>query len=190
MADHLQLDGTALRTLAHPLRSRLLSELRTHGAATATDLARRLDTNTGATSYHLRKLAEVDLVVETGEGTGKQRYWAAAQTSHGWHDSDFTDDPDSAAAAGWLRQHYWGMFNEKMAHWEQERPRWPAEWGDAAHFSDLLVTMDVGQLNDLMGELEEVVARHRQRAIDSPAPGARQVIVLLNAMPTDPGLRP
>ena len=49
--------------LAHPLRSRLLDELRLSGPATATTLAAVLHTNSGATSYHLRKLAEVALVV-------------------------------------------------------------------------------------------------------------------------------
>ena len=47
MTELLHLDATALRVLAHPLRSRLLSQLRLHGPATATDLAGRLDTNTG-----------------------------------------------------------------------------------------------------------------------------------------------
>src|SRR3954467_587049 len=107
---HLRLDSQALRVLAHPLRARLLSELRLHGAATATSLARRLVTNTGATSYHLRKLAEVGLVVETEEGHGKQRFWAAAQDSHGWQDADVADDPDAVAASGWLHQYYWTYF--------------------------------------------------------------------------------
>ena len=35
-------DRAALRTLAHPLRSRLLAELRVHGGATGTELATAL----------------------------------------------------------------------------------------------------------------------------------------------------
>ncbi len=58
----LHLDATAIKVLAHPLRSRLLSLLRSAGPATATSLANRIGTNTGATSYHLRKLAGVGLV--------------------------------------------------------------------------------------------------------------------------------
>ena len=45
----IRLDTTALRTLAHPLRSRLLTQLRLHGPATATSLAGTLGTNSGAT---------------------------------------------------------------------------------------------------------------------------------------------
>ena len=63
--------------LAHPLRSRLLSaRCGSGGPATATALAAQLSTNSGATSYHLRKLESVGLVADTGEGAGKQRLWA------------------------------------------------------------------------------------------------------------------
>ena len=73
----VHLDRAALAMLAHPLRSRLLDELRISGPATATTLAAVLHTNSGATSYHLRKLAEVALVVDSGQGTGRRRLWSA-----------------------------------------------------------------------------------------------------------------
>jgi DNA-binding transcriptional ArsR family regulator len=188
--DNLRLDSRALRVLAHPLRARLLSELRMNGAATATQLADRLSTNTGATSYHLRKLAEVNLVVETGEGTGKQRFWQPAQQSHSWSESDFDGDPDAMAAAGWLRQHYVDHFAGNLARWDDERPNWPVEWRDAAHMSDGLLTATAEELSELMTELEAVVVRFKETLGDEPRPGARQVAVLLNAMPVDPDDRP
>ena len=64
-----QLDSVRLRTLAHPARARLLGLLRIEGPATATALAQRLGTNSGQTSYHLRQLAAVGLVVEDTERT-------------------------------------------------------------------------------------------------------------------------
>lgn len=187
--DHLELDGRALRVLAHPLRARLLSELRQGGAATATQLAERLVTNTGATSYHLRKLAEVGLVTETGDGTGRQRFWAAAQQSHGWSESSVAGDPDAEAASGWLHQHYWAYFSEKVARWEDERPHWPVEWRDAARMSDALVTVTAEELHELMTSLESVLERFKEQVGDEPRPGARRVAVQLYSMPTDPGDR-
>ena len=86
------LDAAALKVLAHPLRSRLLSALRRGGPATATELAARLSTNTGATSYHLRKLESVGLVADTGEGEGKRRLWRAATDAHEWTASDFAGE--------------------------------------------------------------------------------------------------
>jgi DNA-binding transcriptional ArsR family regulator len=182
----IQLDGRALRVLAHPLRARLLSELRLNGAATATTLAERLTTNTGATSYHLRKLAEVGLVEETGEGRGKQRFWAAAQKSHGWSDADVEDDPDALAAAGWLRQHYWAYMAEKVARWEDVRADWPVEWRDAAGMSDMLLEMSAGQLRALTTELDEVIQRHQDAALAHPAEDARRITFLYYALPTEP----
>src|SRR5215213_4673047 len=99
----MQLDAVAVRVLAHPLRSRLLGELRLKGPATATELAAQLSTNTGATSYHLRKLESVGLVTDTGEGEGKRRVWRASTSFHSFRPSDYRDDDDAAAAAGWLQ---------------------------------------------------------------------------------------
>ena len=180
--EHIELDNRALRVLAHPLRTRLLSELRLHGAANATALAERLGTNTGATSYHLRKLAEVGLVEETADGTGKQRFWAAAQESHSWRITRYEGDPDAQAAAIWLRQHHWQWFAERAAGWEQVRHRWPGPWQEAASLSDAVVEVNAEQLSELMEELYAVARRYRDVA---PGEGSRQVLVNLFAMPTD-----
>jgi predicted ArsR family transcriptional regulator len=186
--EHIQLDSRAVRVLAHPLRARLLSELRLNGPATATTLAKRLATNTGATSYHLRKLAEVDLVAETGDGHGKQRVWAAAQKSHGWRDADVENDPDALAAAGWLREHYWAYVSEKVARWEDTRTTWPVEWRDAAGMSDMLLELSPPQLRALTAEVEEVIRRHQEAA--KPGEDTRRVTFLYYALPTDPEAGP
>src|ERR671910_1199949 len=94
----IRLDAASLRVLAHPLRSRLLSKLRIAGPATATDLAAELGTNSGATSYHLRKLESVGLVSDTGTGEGKRRVWEAASRGHEWTPSDFVGDADAEAS--------------------------------------------------------------------------------------------
>lgn len=180
---NIELDSRAMRVLAHPLRSRLLSALRLHGPANATALAERLDTNTGATSYHLRKLAEVGLVEETGEGHGKQRFWAAAQESHSWRNTRFDADPDARAAAGWLRQQQLTYLVERVQEWEQERDRWPAAWRDAASMSDAILEVNPDQLTALMEELYAVLLRYRERP---PEPGSRQVVVHLVGLPAEP----
>ncbi|HEY7597252.1 MAG TPA: helix-turn-helix domain-containing protein [Actinophytocola sp.] len=180
---NVELDSRAIRVLAHPLRSRLLSALRLHGPANATALAERLGTNTGATSYHLRKLAEVGLVEETGEGRGKQRFWAAAQDSHSWRNTRFDADPDDRSAAGWLRQQQLRYLVDRVEEWEQERSRWPAAWRDAASMSDAIVEVGADQLAELMEELYEVLLRYR----DLPTPeGGRQVVVHVVGLPAEP----
>src|SRR5436190_18502667 len=124
----LHLDTKAITVLAQPLRSRLLTLLRMHGPATATDLARQLGTNTGATSYHLRKLASVGLVEETDGGRGRERPWRAATEMHGWTEHDVEGDPDAKAAADWLRRYYLRGFIDRYQRWLDEQAAWPLDW--------------------------------------------------------------
>jgi predicted ArsR family transcriptional regulator len=187
---HLRLDGRALRTLAHPLRARLLSALRTDGAATATGLARRLGTNTGATSYHLRALAGVDLVVEeSGRGTGKERWWRAAQDAHGWLEADLQQaGPDARAAASWLRGHYWRQFAEAAAAWELERERWPLAWREQLTTDDALVHVDADELAALQAELHALLHRYHRPGRDGA--GTRTVAIHVSALPLHPDRPP
>ena len=68
-----------MKALTHPVRVRMLGMLRIDGPATATTLAARLGLNTGATSYHLRQLAQHGFVVEDAErGNARDRWWKAA----------------------------------------------------------------------------------------------------------------
>jgi predicted ArsR family transcriptional regulator len=65
-----------LKALTHPTRLRMLGMLRIDGPATATTLATRLGINTGATSYHLRQLAQHGFVVDDeSQGNGRDRWW-------------------------------------------------------------------------------------------------------------------
>src|SRR5690606_5311018 len=72
-------DLAALKALAHPRRQRILRQLTAAGPATSASLARDLDLNTGATSYHLRELARHGFVTEVPGGAhGRERWWRAA----------------------------------------------------------------------------------------------------------------
>jgi predicted ArsR family transcriptional regulator len=180
----IRLDATSLRVLAHPLRSRLLSLLRLHGPATATELADRLDTNTGATSYHLRKLASVGLVEDTGDGAGKRRVWAPTTRSHSYVPSDFADDPDAGAALSWLSHHYVQQMAERMGAWYDAEQSWPADWRDAAGMGDDAVLVTAQQLSDLMSEIWELLGRYRDAGAGDPS--ARRVLVGALATPIEP----
>src|SRR3954452_19228877 len=67
-------DVRALRALAHPLRSRLLGQLRLDGPATASQLGRVVGESSGSTSYHLRQLAAYGFVEgASGHGNARER---------------------------------------------------------------------------------------------------------------------
>lgn len=179
----VRLDNAKLKVLAHPLRSRLLGALRLGGPATATSLAAALDTNSGATSYHLRRLEGVGLVSDTGEGTGKQRLWAAAADVTHFDPSDFAGDEDAEAAYGWLERDWLRHFTEKFGRWLDIRPAWPPAWGDAAGMNDAMVVVTADQLAAMHAEIAEVVERYRR--VGAGNPEAKRVAAYAAYYPID-----
>lgn len=177
---YTRLDAHALRVLAHPLRARLLSELRLGGAATATSLAVALDTNTGATSYHLRKLAEVGLVEEAEGGRGRERIWQSAHEMHSWFAGDLSGDSDSEAASAWLQGEAMRQFQESADWWLETQTEWSGEWRDAAGASDYLLDLSAGQLAEMMQALYAVIERYRTA---EPGDGAARIFFYLHAFP-------
>lgn len=179
----VHLDARAVAVLAHPLRSRLLSTLRIRGPATATQLAETLRTNTGATSYHLRKLESVGLVSDTGKGEGRQRLWRASTTYHSWRRSDFRDDEDAATAADWLERDYLRQFASRAERWQDVSGEWPDAWVDATGLNDTFVVVTSSQLQELQAELNALLTSYRHRGDDDP--GARRISVYMHTHPTD-----
>lgn len=177
-------DVAQLRALAHPLRARLLGALRFHGPATATQLAARLGTNSGATSYHLRRLAEVRLVEDELErSTGRDRVWRSSHESTSWRSTEFDDDPDARAADDWLMRHQASTAAHWLDDWLSARNEWPTEWRNAADQSDYHLDLTAAGLNALMADLHAVLRRHLAAA-DPSAPTAQRVTVLLQAFPS------
>jgi DNA-binding transcriptional ArsR family regulator len=181
----VHLDARQLRTMAHPIRGRLLATLRADGPATATMLARALDTNTGATSYHLRQLADVGLVEEEpGRATGRERWWRAAHDMTSWQPADFDDDPDAAAAADWFQRFALRLLAEGADRWLAERHEYSVAWREAAGFSDYLLRLTPGRLRALLAEISDVVERHRIEAEpEGDADDAKDVLLSVAGFP-------
>jgi DNA-binding transcriptional ArsR family regulator len=179
----LRLDAEALRVLAQPLRSRLLSTLRRGGPATATELAARLRTNSGATSYHLRKLESVGLVADTGEGAGKARLWRAATDSHEWTVTDFVGDEDSETALNWLVRDYLHGLSVQFGSWLDVEDSWPIRWRNALGLSDTGILATAEQVEDLKTEMDQLLARYRR--IGAGRPDAIRVSVHRLLYPMD-----
>src|SRR4051812_47929639 len=134
---------TALKALTHPVRVRMLSLLRIDGPATATTLATRLGLNTGATSYHLRQLAQHGFVVEDAErGNGRDRWWQAA------HQSTTTDTAAGPSASREEKetleaylQSVAVVMTQTLQRSVEELPLLPPEWADATTYSDWVVRL-------------------------------------------------
>ena len=180
----VRLDSARLRVLAHPLRSRLLAALRVYGPATSTGLAHRLSTNSGATSYHLRKLAEVGLVEEEKErGARRERWWQAAHDVTSWAETEFLDNPADSAAADWLLGHHTRTKVRWVDDWLASRHNWPLEWRNAADSFDFELRLNPRQLSALNHELHDVIDRYRTAEAE-PSGDIERVLVLLDSFPS------
>lgn len=188
--DRVQLDSQRLHALAHPLRLRLLGALRLFGPATATELARRLDTNSGQTSYHLRQLAAVGLIEDDpDQSTARDRYWRAAHEVTSWTSRQFRDDPDDWAADTLLV----GMAARQHAAWLDDalaaRDDWDPAWLGASDIGDAQLDLTPAGLRALNDELYAVIERFRTQRQEPDAPDAERVTVLYASFPhPDPSL--
>ncbi|MEU5783242.1 ArsR/SmtB family transcription factor [Micromonospora lupini] len=191
----VRIDKRQVRVLAHPLRMRLVGALRVNGPATATTLAELLGTNTGATSYHLRQLAEVGLVTEDADrGSGRQRWWQATHDVTSWEPSDFDDDPDARAAIEWIQGDQVRLLVEHAERWFATQHEWSPAWRDAFGMGDIFLTIPPDRLEALKTEVWQVLERYHREAepVDTAEPAdpqARPVQVFLAAYPLLDGPR-
>ena len=145
-----------LKALTHQTRVRMLGMLRIDGPATATTLAQRLGLNTGATSYHLRQLAQHGFVVDDeSQGNGRERWWKAAHrsTTTG-HGSEV--DPDDRATTEAYLQSVAVVLAEQLQRAVEELPLLPPEWDQASTFSDWVVRLTPRRARALVEALQQL----------------------------------
>ncbi|HXH79910.1 helix-turn-helix domain-containing protein [Nocardioides sp.] len=175
MASSVTPDIAGLRALSHPVRLRMLSLLRGEGAATATTLAQRLGLNTGATSYHLRQLAQHGFITEdTERGNARDRWWCAT------HDSTRTDfqqqrqsDEDVEAYLATVALVYGDRLRSAVA----EMRFLPDEWRTVGTLSDWERSLTPADAEALVERLIAII----EETPDSQAKGAAPFMVNLNA---------
>jgi DNA-binding transcriptional ArsR family regulator len=174
--------AAGLRALSHPTRLKMLMLLRLEGPATATGLAGQLRLNTGATSYHLRQLAEHGFIEEdTERGDARDRWWRAAHQST--RAGLRFDDADEAESAESYLQSVAMMYTEALMQAVAERRYLPLPWQQASTTSDwhLRLTPErAEQLTDALAELVDSWSEHEEPA---DAEGAADFVVNLNAFP-------
>ncbi len=170
-----------LRALAHPVRLRLLGLLRSDGPSTATALATRLGLNSGATSYHLRQLAEHGFVEEdTERGNARDRWWRAA------HQATRTDAAVEATPEGReLNDAYLQavavVHTETLQRAVEERGLLAPAWRRTTTFSDWSLRVTPARARELRDALMAVVEGWEEDAED--AARAEDFVVVLHAFP-------
>jgi predicted ArsR family transcriptional regulator len=174
--------SAGLRALSHPTRLKMLMLLRLEGPATATQLAQQLALNTGATSYHLRQLAEHGFIEEDAErGDGRDRWWKAAHESTRMNMSarpaEETEDAEAYLHTVAL------MYTETLMQAVAERRFLPKAWQRATTTSDWHIRLTPQRAEELLDALEEVISRWSDAEQPDGTAAAADFVVNLNAFP-------
>ena len=157
-------DPKALRALAHPIRLKLLGQLRIHGQLTATQAGDLLGESSASCSFHLRQLAKYGLVEEAGGGQGRERPWRATTMFTSW--PEHAEDPKVDAAADLLRGVVADQYITGLMRWFEAKPDEPEEWQEAAQFGDTLVYLTAGELAELTERTRELLDPYLDRQVE------------------------
>ena len=179
-------DVRALRALSHPLRSRLLGQLRLHGPATASRLGRAVGESSGSTSYHLRQLAAYGFVEEVeGQGTARERWWRARHRMTSWRAGELLPQEGGAQVEEEMTRLQIDQQARVLDAWHEQKEQLGQAWTDAASLNDYGLRLTPGQARELAGELNATLVRwmadHPGDA--EPVEGSEQVCVLLDLVP-------
>lgn len=176
-------DPTALKALAHPVRLRMLGLLRAEGPSTASRLAERLGLNSGATSFHLRSLAQHGFIVDDeSRGNGRDRWWQAA------HQATWTDDDPAAEsrdAQDAFSQAVAVIHTEMLQRALEERPLLAEQWWRTTTLSDWglqLSPTDGIELKQRLIALFEEFA-DREPGDGEPTDGTAPLVYQIHAFP-------
>jgi len=173
--------AAGLRALSHPTRLKMLMLLRLEGPATATQLAQQLKLNTGATSYHLRQLAEHGFIVEDSErGDARDRWWKAAHQSTVAGLDSRTSDEDAESAEAYLHTVAL-MYTETLLQYADERRYLPRPWQKASTTSDWHLRLTPEGAEQLVDALAKLIEEWHEAGEDEAGTG--DFVVNLNAFP-------
>ena len=172
-------DAASMRVLAHPTRLRLLGLLRERGAQTAAQLGDAVDEAPGTISYHLSKLASIDLIeaAEPQTTDRRERWWQATAQLTSWEPAELLDDPDRLVASSALQKSIGQAYAARFGEYVDAMPTLPREWIAAGASGDRSLRLTTTELAGLRHDLEAVVDRwldvgaaHDPAADDGAAP--------------------
>jgi len=164
-------DPRAMRALAHPLRLRLLGELRVRGPQSVGMLCDLVDEPPGSISYHIGKLAAFGFVEEAPEFARdrRERWWRAAHERTAWEPLEALDDPERRAASDTLRRAILRRYLDALEGYLEAEASMEREWVRGTASSDTFLHLTSDQLVELREELEALAARWEARSDRSRA---------------------
>lgn len=171
-----------MRALAHPLRMRVLGELRINGPRTVGGLSEVFDEAPGNLSYHLGKLAEFGFVEEVPElaADRRERWWRAAH--------QFTNvalDPNAPPAErqamSVVRHQVIDTYAATLHHAVDAESTLPTEWVTPSGSSDIAAFLTPEEFEEASEELDAVLQKWYARS-DKSRDGAEPVQLIAHAV--------
>jgi DNA-binding transcriptional ArsR family regulator len=179
----VMLDARNLRGLAHPLRLKLLGLLREEGPATATSLGARLGESSGATSYHLRQLAEYGFIRDSGvPSTGRERWWEAAHQYTYFEPGEGGDETTRLLGAEYLRA-VARAYGARTEAWVDSLETLPPGWRDVGSISDYRLRLTPEGASALVDELSDLAERYRDKVSAEAGANAATVSLQFQVLP-------
>lgn len=177
-------DPRAMRALAHPVRLRLLGELRVRGPQSVGMLGELLDEPPGSVSYHVGVLARHGFVVEAPERARdrRERWWRAAARTTSLEPAEAHGDPDRRVAMDALRRALHDRYAALLEEHLTAEPALPRAWVAASTSGDEQLSLTLDQLSELRAELHDLASRWVARS-DPSSPGARRVSLVYHGLP-------
>lgn len=181
-------DVTQLKALSHPVRLRILGLLRTLGPATASQVARRLDLNSGATSYHLRQLATHGFVEEAAElGNRRERWWRASSQMTSVRVDESAGDEGRDAEDAFHHLAVTSVIGRLQAA-STRRSSEDERWRRVTSVSDLQVPVTAEQAKEIQSRFEALIWQVLDEHPPTPGPVAddqRRYQVVIASFPTE-----
>ncbi|GAA3095503.1 hypothetical protein GCM10010520_46530 [Rhizobium viscosum] len=177
-------DVTALKALAHPVRLRMLGMLRIDGPATATQLATRLGLNSGATSYHLRQLAQYGFIEDAPGPSRRDRWWRACHEITSVPPAETEGEAFDMDVA--FTQAILSLQVDQMQRAVEEYAELPLAWRKASTASDIIIPLTPQKAEALTKRLNDLLMEVMSEAppLGKPLPsGTVPFTVMLHAFP-------
>ena|SRR5690554_6365358 len=171
-----------MRALAHPLRMRVLGELRINGPRTVGGLCDVFDEAPGNLSYHLGKLAEFGFVEEAPELSTdrRERWWRAVH--------EFTNvatSPDASAdeqlALTVVRHQIIDTYSDVLHRAIDAEATLPPEWVTPSGSADVAAYLTAEEFAEAGEELQAVLQKWHGRS-DRNREGVEVVQLMAHAV--------
>ncbi|QDP97107.1 winged helix-turn-helix transcriptional regulator [Microlunatus elymi] len=174
----VELDAAGMRALAHPVRVKILFELRSE-PATATMLSSKVGASPSVTSWHLRHLAQHGLIEDAPElGRGRERWWRAIGTGFRY----IVTDEASKSAAESLQTALDQVSGDVVGEWRRTvAPQLEPAWLAPAGTQDTQIDLTVDELDEVNRAFEQILAPYVRRKRKPAA--ARPVRIIRHTMP-------